>query len=346
MPTPNRITNIHGANPYEVGFSLGQNIGSRLAHNIKTYITQRPDPQQPINLDTFQHQALPWLQTLPARFQDEFHGLADGSGVPRQRIAEWAYLEAHLSQGCSSFFCHIEDRIWVAHNNDTFVPHMWGYVTIRNIAKRIPTMCFGLEGDIWATAGINKSQLWLHIDHLPVSDTPQKSKLCLPTYGFLVEALETCETIQEVEALLKKIDRTDGMLLFVADGKTNTSTVFECTCTTATQCPFDSEWMVRTNHACVAPNITKQSHNRPLNSWSRFQRLEFLLNQHTTSPNKNLTTQDLIQFLADDEVERRGESFATAYSTLTCPSTKEIWYTFGGHPSASSGNWKSVFWPW
>ena len=50
--------------------------------------------------------------------------------------------------------------------------------------------------------------------------------------------------------------------------------------------------------------------------------------------------------LADDEVERRGATFATAYANVACPHAGKIWYTFGGYPAASSGNWQRLEWPW
>lgn len=341
-----RIVKISGATAYDVGVSLGQHLKSRLAQNITQYLNTRPTPHDQINLNTFQTQALPWLHKLPKRFQDEFYGLADGSNVPIQRIAEWAYIEAYLNQGCSSFLYRTHNQTWIAHNNDTYVPEMWGYATIRNTVGRIPTMSLGLEGDVWTTAGINQAQLWLHMDHLPVSDKPQKSKQTLPTYGFLVEALETCESIKDVASLLNKFDRSDGMLLFATDGKTDTSVVFECSSTQAIQCPFDSNWMVRTNHACMLQDALTQPKDQPFSSWNRFNRLEELLLQCDTDKHNTLKPHTLIQLLADDKVERRDPHFATAYATLSCPTKKEIWFTFGGYPAASKGNWAQVPWPW
>ena len=139
-------------------------------------------------------------------------------------------MEAYLQKaGCSSFLRRQDGRVWLGHNNDTYVPDLLGYVAIKEIDGRIPTMTFGLEGDIWSTAGINQMRLWLHVDHLPVTDAPDPAKVCLPTYGFLVEALETCENLDDVGNLLGEVDRNDGMLLMAVDGKTNVGAVLECT---------------------------------------------------------------------------------------------------------------------
>jgi hypothetical protein len=55
---------------------------------------------------------------------------------------------------------------------------------------------------------------------------------------------------------------------------------------------------------------------------------------------------DLIRILADDEIERRESKLVTAYANVACPYSGEIWYTFGGYPAASQGNWQRLAWPW
>ena len=55
---------------------------------------------------------------------------------------------------------------------------------------------------------------------------------------------------------------------------------------------------------------------------------------------------DLISVLGDDGVERRDADFASVYSNVACPATGEMWYTLGGYPSATAGNWERLDWPW
>jgi hypothetical protein len=50
--------------------------------------------------------------------------------------------------------------------------------------------------------------------------------------------------------------------------------------------------------------------------------------------------------LADPGVEVRGEDYGTVYASVTCPSQRMVWYTFGGYPAASSGAWYEIVWPW
>jgi len=50
--------------------------------------------------------------------------------------------------------------------------------------------------------------------------------------------------------------------------------------------------------------------------------------------------------LANDAIEVRNGKIVTAYSNVACPSTQEIWYTFGGYPAAREGDWQRLDWPW
>ena len=188
-------------------------------------------------------------------------------------------------------------------------------------------MNFGLAGDIWTTAGVNESQLWLHVDHLPSTDKPSTKKVVLPTYGFTVEALETCETISDVERLLGDIDRTEGMILLVVDGKVDQAAVFECSSSGWATTSFDTDWLVRTNHALIGQKSVAKSNIRPLDTWSRFQRLDELLKEKYGGSSVP-RSEDLKEYLADDQVERREEDFATGYSIVACPAKRRIQFTF------------------
>jgi hypothetical protein len=65
-----------------------------------------------------------------------------------------------------------------------------------------------------------------------------------------------------------------------------------------------------------------------------------------TAPRPPSLPRDLIRILADDEIETRNEELATAYANVACPTSGESWYTFGGYPAASGGNWQRLEWPW
>jgi hypothetical protein len=339
-----RISRLKGT-PYEIGLAMGQALGSRLAENITRYIHQRIPAEVPFKVQPWRRGALPWLRELPDRFLREFEGLAAGSGLPLQRLAEWAYLEALLNNLCSGAIVTIGGHAWVARNNDMYAPDMWGFVTIREVTGRIPHICFGLEGDVFTPTGVNRERLWLHYNWLPAWDAPEIGEFQLPAYAFMVEALETCRTLLDVEKLLLHLPRAGGMLLFAVDGKTDEFALYECTCRGYYKRQPAAGWIAGANHYCALSNGSGESDAPPLSSPSRLRRLETLAAgldiQGERSP-----VSHLIQLLGDDEIEARSGEVQTAYSNVACPAIGEIWYTFGGYPSASQGDWGRLEWPW
>lgn len=341
--TNNHLERIHQykGSPREIGFAAGRTLGAKLEQAINHYIASQQDSK---DTEKLRAGALPWLHGLPKRFQDEFEGMAEGAGIPLQRVAEFAYVEECDAKQCSGAVYLHERQAWVVRNNDFFVPELWGYVTIREVDGRIPTINFDMEGGVFTPTGINKEKLWLHYNFLPVWDKPAPNKPHVPPYVFLTEALELCRTISDVEKMLAETDRDGGMLLFTVDGKTNEFALFDCLCSKHSRREPSGDWIVGTNHYCAFEDLTLSDADRaPLGSLSRFSRMENLMRALPASPN---LPADLIQILADDLIERRDKDVITVYSNVACPHTCEIWYTFGGHPAASKGNWQKLEWPW
>lgn len=340
-----RIHHLKGA-PFEIGYAMGRSLGPKLAANIERYTRERVSPETPFDAERWRSGALPWLRNLPARFIEEFEGLAQGAQLPLQRLAEWAYIEVILSARCSGAIITIDHRAWVARNNDIFVPDMWGYVTIREVSGRIPTISFGMEGDVFTPTGINREKLWLHYNYLPAWDAPIAGRPVLPCYAFIVEALETCQTLPALEVLLGSIQRDESMLLFAVDGKDNSSALYECGCTDFYKRQNSQGWLVGTNHYCIHPKAPSFSNSEPLSTASRYARMETLVERLASQGALATPVKALIQILADDGIEARTGDIVTAYSNVACPNTQEIWYTFGNYPAASRGNWQQLAWPW
>jgi hypothetical protein len=341
MDHHDRISRYRGS-PHEIGLAAGRALADRLEGNIAHYIARR---EHETDMRKLRQGALPWLRGLPGRFQEEFEGMARGASLPLQRLAEWTYIEECESNQCSGAVCLVDGRAWVARNNDTYVPELWGYATIREVSGRIPTICFTLEGYLGTPTGVNRDKLWLHYNFLPVWDSPRPGKPHVPGYIFLTEALETCRTIRDVEDMLNATDRDGGMLLFVVDGKTQEFVIFECLCSQHFRREPVDGWIVGTNHYCACEDPTLQDESSA-STLLRFSRMESLVRGMYASPRSPDLPADLIRFLGDDGIERRDEYFATAYANVACPGSGEIWYTFGGHPAASAGNWQRLEWPW
>ena len=337
-----RIQHLRGT-PYEIGLAAGRALGAKLEDTIDTYIAGRAHASDMSKL----HQgALPWLRSLPKRFQEEYEGLAEGTQLPLQRLVEWSYIEECEINQCSGAICMLDGHAWVARNNDTFVPELWGYVTIREVDGRIPTINFSMQGDIFTPTGINKKKLWLHYNYLDVWDTVEPGRPHIPAYVFLTEALEVCSSIQDVEALLNETDRDGGMMLFAVDGKTNEFAIFECLCTKHVRRDPIEGWMVGTNHFCILKDLTLGDDEGSISTLKRFARLKRLIENLYTAAAAPCIPTDLIQTLADDEIERRNQELVTAYANVACPASGELSYTFGGYPAASAANCQRLAWPW
>jgi hypothetical protein len=78
----------------------------------------------------------------------------------------------------------------------------------------------------------------------------------------------------------------------------------------------------------------------------RFSCIESLIRALCASGTPANLPTDLIRILADDKIERRDKKLITAYANVACPNTGELWYTFGGYPAASQGDWQRLEWPW
>jgi hypothetical protein len=337
-----RIYRFNGT-PHEIGFAHALKLGIKLEQNIDHYITSL---EASIDKGKLHTGALPWLRKLPKRFQDEFEGMAEGANISLQRLAEWAYIEECEAKQCSGAVYLFQNRAWVARNNDLYVPELWGYAAIREVEGRIPTINFTMQGFVFTPTGINKEKLWLHNNFLPVWDKPSPDKLQVPAYVFLTEALELCSTISDVEALLNEVDRDGGMLLFAVDGKNNEFALFECMCSQYCRREPSDHWIVGTNHYCAYEDLTLGDDEGSASTLNRFSRMENLMKTLSASQILPNLPADLIRILADDKIERRDEKVITVYSNVACPGAGEIWYTFGGYPAASKGDWQKLEWPW
>ena len=343
-----RIRHYKGT-PREIGFAAGCALGVRLGQTVDHYIARR---EAAVDMAKLHKGALGWLRSLPKRFQEEFEGMAEGARLPLQRLAEWCYVEECEGHRCSGAVALFDGRAWVARNNDTFVPELWGHATIREVDGRIPSIGFGMEGDVFAPTGINREKLWLHYNWLPVWDKPDPGRPHVPGYVLLTEALEVCRTLKDVEAFLEGNHRDGGMMLFAVDGKTNEFAIFECLCAEHFRRDPSDGWIVGTNHYSSCEDRTLGEDEGSVSTLHRFRRMSHLVGDLCAAPKAPNLPTDLIRVLADDEIERRGrelrqgQELVTAYANVACPASGELWYTFGGYPAASAGRWQRLEWPW
>lgn len=332
-----RFLHLRGS-PYQVGRALGVHLKDRLARDIEHYITSGPVKFGNLDLSKLHKGAMDWFERLPKRFRSEMEGLAEGSGVTLQTIAEWGYADVGGRTGCSSFILRSQGETWVGRNNDLWVPDLWGYAIQRRISGRLGTLTFGMRGEIFAATGLNEAGLWLHYNWLPVFDLPI-DKTWAP-YVLLTEILETCTTIDQVESKLKTTKRNGGMLIFASEGQSDACAMLECACQTLDRTDCDSGSLAGTNHYQNLPTPQPPSVYAP----ASVARLETMSNRLAKLPDSP-EPEDLIGILADPGVEQHQEDYGTVYANLCSTTSRQLWFTFGGFPAASRGNWQKIPWP-
>ena len=337
-----RICHLKGT-PREAGLSLGLAMGERLDVNICRYIDACLRSSS-VDMIQLEKDSLPWFGNLPVRYREEMEGISEGSGIPLQRIAEWYYVSELTDIGCTGVIVSTGNQVWVARNNDIWAPELWGYTCVREISGRIPTITFGMEGDVFTGTGINKERLWLHYNYLPVNDVPAIDKPHYPAWVWLTEALETCSNLSDVEILLTQVDRNSGMKLFAVEGKNNDCAVYDCSCSEYRSRKNSRNWIAGTNHYYVNDFRSEQDEEYS-HSVNRLDHVNELMKNISTADPSNIYMK-LRRVLADDMVEARGDEYFTVFSNIVCPALGDIWYTFGGYPAASNGNWQKLLWPW
>jgi len=324
--------------PYQVGYQLGEKLQTNLAEDITHYLTGGPLKFGEATPKSLAEGAPGWFESLPPRFRLEMEGLAEGSGVPIQRIAEWAYADAGGKLGCSAFLLRTGDALWVGRNNDLWAPEFWGYAIRRQVTGRLGTLSFGLQGELFAVTGVNQAGLWLHYNGLPATDRTDAPGWT--PYVLLTEILETCKNVDEVEAQLRAEHRTGGMLVFVA-GPKGQAAILECSCSQVTRQDLNAGFLVGANHYQFLPDLTEKQ-APPSGSRQRAAALAARLTGLPSEPDK----EDLIAALADPQVEQRGADYGTVYAALYNPLSRQLWFTFGGYPAASQGDWQAIPWPY
>jgi hypothetical protein len=321
--------------PYQIGLTLGEKLGGQLEADIDRYLHQGPGRFCDLDWAALSAGAMDWHRSLPQRYQTELEGMADGSGVPLQRIAEWGYVDAG---GCSGYLRKEGQHLWIGRNNDLWVPDLWGYAIRRQVNGRLGFISFGMRGEIFAATGLNQAGLWLHYNHLPAF-VPPEGPAWTP-YVLLTEMLETCKNPEEVETVLRTTKRTSGMLVFAAEGRQGTWAVLECSPQEVARLDCPGDFIAGTNHYQALQTPDPPESYAP-ESVARLRKLEGLLDALPASSNP----ETLIRVLAHPGVEQCDDGYGTVYANLCSPTQQKLWFTLGGFPAASQGNWQPIPWP-
>lgn len=314
--------------------------------------------QTGVSRERTRDQASGWLESLPGPVREEVDGMAlGGSRACGERIgpldvAEWLYADIAGGGGaaCSAITVETDRRAWVARNCDWFECQLLrGHASVVHEpprgSGRIPILALGIAGDIDVDTGLNAAGLWLHVHTMHATDAPSPGKPRLSWLFWAREALETCATIDEVEAMLGRTDRDRGMILVAVEGATQRRAVFECARSTHERHDSGLSFQCATNHpARKQPNDPQRlARSRAGGTIRRRAAVEAIAaGTHEWHP-----PGDFFALLADPRVEMRDAThLRTIYSTVCCPASGELWFCTGEAPAASRGAWSRVEIPW
>ncbi len=306
-------------------------------------------------------QALAWLTDLPDHIQLEIEAMARGSKRPLAAIAEFLYADIaipgdpSIPEGpmCSAVVSRLAGQSWVARNTDWYPPLLLRgcEAVVHNSPGRIPTLALGIRGDIDVDTGANAEGLWLHAHTMHAQRLPRSDKPRISWLFWLREALETCANLDDLEAMLNRVERDRGIILVALDSKTGEAALFECTINTHTRIdPLKGpagDHLLATNHPADRhpTDPARLARSRPASTTARLQALRDICHNHPPEH----APDDLIDTLAHETVEMRTPPvLRTIYSTVCNPRTGKCWFAQGtpdGAPAASTGDWLRVPWP-
>ena len=345
--------------------------------------------------EVVRRQASLWLAALPVWAQEQIDGLAIGSGAQVGQVAEFLYADIATSLGgansievpggadaragltltdhgadgpaasfadgamCTGVIAPVEGRPWVARNCD------WLLATLRRgtaavvheVPGRIPVLSLGILGDIDVDTGVNAERLWLHLHTLPSLDRPRPGRARFSWLFWAREALETCATIDEVEAFIERTDRDRGVLVLVVEGKTGKSALFECGRSSYERVEPGGEphgiagTIIATNHPQRRhPSAEVLAGRGPARSGSTIQRYE-RARSVLAEGGPGSAPHDLMELLSDPEIEMHSpRHLRTIYSVVCGPGQREIYFAPGcfhtGRAAPSVGRWTRIAWPW
>ncbi len=203
-----------------------------------------------------------------------------------------------------------------------------------------------MRGDIDVDTGGNAAGLWLHLHTLVAVDDPPRDRTTISWLFWAREALETCESLDDLEAFITRTGRDRGVIAVAVDARRQQGAVFECTKGAHTRHDFQGPALFCTNHPQAKPiDAAREAAARPGGTVARFAALRSILRDHPPEVGPD----DLIDTLADPAVEMRTPTWLrTIYSVVVQPAARTggtwpaIWMASGdatGRPAASTGAW-------
>lgn len=216
------ILHVKGS-PYEMGFQHGKLLQEQIARNIATYI-DTPQAQGSGKVSDFIKKIPEVLTFIPEHFKEEMQGIADGSGLPLQKIIILnLFPEMFHCSGITVTGNATEDHsLYQVRVLDYGIGKNLQTTATLIVAEPVGAHSFinvSYAGFIGSITGMNEEKISIgeiggwgygHWDGVPMA--------------FLMrEILEKASSLEEAKKILSGNKRTCEYYYIIADGKTESS---------------------------------------------------------------------------------------------------------------------------
>lgn len=219
-----KILHLKGT-PYERGFQHGVLLKDQIQRNISTYIDTAKE-RSPIEgrVDDFAKNIPVLMSFVPAHFKEEMKGLADGSGIPLQKIIALNLFPEMFH--CSGITVCGE----ASKNGELYHVRVLDYSVGKNLQSTsalmivepengIPYLNVSYAGFIGTITGMNNQKIAIG----EIGGLGYGSWQGIPMAFLLREILEKATSIEDVKSILQNSPRTCEYYYVFSDGKTKES---------------------------------------------------------------------------------------------------------------------------
>ena len=211
--------------PYELGFQHGQSLKNGIAYNVKRIVedkifAQKDHPQ----IQSFLAVLPKVLTSIPKEYLEEIKGLAEGSGVPYEKLlilnlfpemfhCVGLTVEGEATRNGELYHVRVLDYAVGAGLQDTAV------LMVVQPDGKIPFLNLSYAGFIGSITGMNAQKIALG----EIGGKGYGEYEGMPMAFLLRKVLEETSNLQEVKNLLSSTPRTCEYYYVFSDGKTNQS---------------------------------------------------------------------------------------------------------------------------
>ncbi len=169
-------------------------------------------------------------ERIPQRYREELKGLADGTGLSYDEILLFPLFPEGLHGGCTSILQRIDDRVVLVRNLD-YLPFLGEYpiVVEYNVDGKQKMTSFGVIGFPGVLTGFNEKGIGLSLNHIKMTKS-NKSK-DMPIGYKTRDILETANTIDDVDDLLKSYSSETGWDIIISSTHDNDGAIFDIAAT-------------------------------------------------------------------------------------------------------------------